>query len=321
MKISKKKETLDILGISKKDKFTNVESEEDKNSEIASSYTDEILWNQKNGENSASEEINEKESIILKKPKITSLLPSGRKEDTDTDTPNKLGVFSTKLGTVEVGYKKYSENGKLSFSLISDSDKKEDNIKEKSPYKHHVYFGGNYSHDEKKFKTSSLSFEYDPKTKAIKKSGAMGNTNEDELIYSNDMEDEKLDDLKDAKENVKNKEAINKHINFNEKVKNVKEDENQEFLAEIKKFIKRLEQGKVNLVADSDDVIQMKKRILELQNKSNVIELIELILYKLAQKKFNKEVLEYFKKMNFKDLSIEQLKSILQKLQNYIEIR
>ena len=258
------KNDTDILGINTKEKVND--DEKDEKHEEVDLYVNKVWWN-KEQNITEREKLNKKESIILEKPEITSLLPRGRKETDNKETPDKLGVADSKFGAVEVGYKKYKPNSKLSFSFIPDIDKEANNIKEENPYGIHEYFGENYSRKEKKFQESDMTFMYDPQKEEIQKKDARGNhekADEDEdLIYKNDMEDEKLKQLQEVKRVTDEKEGIDSHIRFNEKVKDTKKEENQKFVEEVKTFIKALKKGKINKISDSDDVIQMLKRIRE----------------------------------------------------------
>lgn len=264
-------------------------------------------WNEKDLKNG-----NEKKHEFLKKNiKPSSVIPSGMSKE--KNLPDNFGYFETPLGSMQVGYKKFKKDSGMAFSIVPDKVKDEMNISEKKLDQPNTYFGGEQKRGRKKFTASKISFKYDPKTtkveKLVKDKDGIADK-ENELLYSDDKDDEKLEDLKLVRaENSTQQAKINEEKENIRDIKKEKKEDNDKLLKEITGFVGKMKKNIIKKKIDPDEVIIRKKRIEELSSRAD--------LEKLTLNDLKNILKEHMKEKDFekiKSLSKKEIISIIRSL-------
>lgn len=261
-------------------------------------------WNKENFKNE-----NEKKHEFLKKNiKPSAVIPPIMSKE--RKLPDNFGYFETSLGSIQVGYKKFKKNSGMAFSIVPDKVKEESNIPEKKVNQPNNYFGGEQKRKQKKFTASQISFKYDPKTTKIEKlvKDNDGITDkENELLYSDDKEDENLEKLKLMRaKNVNQQESINKEKENIRDIKKEKREDNNKLLREITSFVSKMKKNIIKKKIDTDEVVIRKKRIEEFSKlgsleKYSLEELKNILKNHIREKDFE----------NIKNLSKEEIIKII----------
>ncbi len=245
--------------------------------------------------------------------KATKVLPKKMKKS--RNAPNNLGYFESEFGTVSVGYKKYKKNTDVIFTLIPEKVRKEEKIPIKNPNSPNTYFGA----EKKKFKTSKISFKYDKDTEKIEKlendhDGIVDK--ESNLLYEDDQENKEIENLENSKfgKSHLKKYEINRKIDDLEEIKKEKRKDNLQLLKEIRNFIKKIQQGTLRKIIDSDEVITRSQRMSDFPSDI-------LILRKMLENFINENscILEKFKNLDINSFSEEELKQLLREIKNKID--
>lgn len=245
--------------------------------------------------------------------KATKVLPKKMKKS--RSAPNNLGYFESEFGTVSVGYRKYKKNTDIIFTLIPEKVRKEEKIPIKNPDSPNTYFGA----EKKKFKTSKISFKYDIDTEKIEKlendhDGIVDK--ESNLLYEDYQENEEIENLENSKlgKSHLKKYEINRKIDDLEEIKKEKKKDNLKLLKEIRNFVKKIQQGTLRKIIDSDEVITRSQRMSDFPNDI-------LILRKMLENFMNENssILEKFKNLDINNFSEEELKQLLREIKNKID--
>ena len=274
---------------------------------LKSSPNDKKWWDEKNLESG-----NEKKHEFLKKNiKPSSIIPSEMSKE--KNLPDNFGYFETPLGSMQVGYKKFKKDSGVAFSIVPDQVKDEMNISEKKLDQPNTYFGGEQKRGQKKFTASKISFKYDPKTtkveKLVKDSDGIIDK-EDELLYSDDKDDEKLEDLKLIRGNsTAQQEKLSKEKEEIRDIKKGKKQDNDKLLKEITDFIDKMKKNKIKKKIDPDEVVIRKKRIEELSSKAPLEELSLNDLQNILKDYMKEKDFEKVKNLSKKEL-IKMIKSL-----------
>lgn len=264
------------------------------------------------------EDYSRKHEFLKKNISPADIIPEQMQKD--RYIRDNMGYFETPFGTVSVGYKKYKTNSDIGFSVVPKEVKESDNIPERQLPDSDTYFGGA---SQGRFGVSKLSFKYSPHTGVVTKLKDDRDGVPDEetkLLYQDKKEDEQIEDLKEIRndKNVSHK-SVDKEIAKIRDIKKEKEEDNLVFLKEINNFIDIMKKNKLKKIADSDDIITRRKRIIELSGNfdlsaMDIIELKKLLEKILKRKEFSK-LPDISSKIKEKELTKEQLAEIILKLQ------
>lgn len=258
-------------------------------SDLSKQTNKTVWWKEENKDEKSDRET---QKMIKGDPDISASLPPGGKKL--SDIPDQMGTFETKtVGTIMVGFDRYNKKGDLGFTVVSDKDKDRKGIPERDEDDSNTYFGGNFDGGEKPFKAGAISFRYNKKEKEIDKIEKEKNENswndEENLLYQDEKEDEKLERLRKEKMSRPNEVIhLEKENRKTEKIRDNKRKENDDFLKEIKEFIEKLKNGKIKMLIESDEVAKRRKRIIELS--SNPIPLEEM--RRMLKEIFDEELAE-----------------------------
>lgn len=264
-------------------------------------------WDEKNLKSG-----NEKKHEFLKKNiKPSSVIPSNMSKE--KNLPNSFGYFETPLGSMQVGYKKFKKDSGIAFSIVPDSVKNELNISDKKPDNPNTYFGGEQKRGQKKFTASKISFKYDPKTtkveKLVKDSDGIADK-ESELLYSDDKDDKKLENLKLIRANDPDKQKkLNKEKENVRDIKKEKKEDNDKLLKEITDFVSKMKKNIIKKKIDPDEAVIRKKRIEELSEKSDLEQLSQDKLKNLLKNHLKEKEFEKIKNLSKKEM-IKLIKSL-----------
>lgn len=255
---------------------------------------------------------NEKKHEFLKKNiKPSSVIPSSMSKE--KNLPNNFGYFETPLGSMQVGYKKFKKDSGIAFSIVPDSVKDELNITGKKPDNPNTYFGGEQKRGQKKFTASKISFKYDPKTtkveKLVKDSDGIADK-ESELLYSDDKDDKKLENLKLIRANDPDKQKkLNKEKENVRDIKKEKKEDNDKLLKEITDFVSKMKKNIIKKKIDPDEAVIRKKRIEELSEKSDLEQLSQDKLKNILKEHMKEKEFEKVKNLSKKEM-IRLIKSL-----------
>lgn len=264
-------------------------------------------WDEKNLKSG-----NEKKYEFLKKNiKPSSVIPSNMSKE--KNLPNSFGYFETPLGSMQVGYKKFKKDSGIAFSIVPDQVKDELNIPGKKPDNPNTYFGGEQKRGQKKFIASKISFKYDPKTtkveKLVKDSDGIVDK-ESELLYSDDKDDEKLENLKLIRANDPDKQKkLNKEKENVRDIKKEKKEDNDKLLKEITDFVSKMKKNIIKKKIDPDEAVIRKKRIEELSEKSDLEQLSQDKLKNILKEHMKEKEFEKVKNLSKKEM-IRLIKSL-----------
>lgn len=290
---------------------------------IAKNISNDNWWENERDKNSyLTNPADSKRKIFLEKDlKATKVIP--RKMEKVEETPDNLGYFDSRFGTISIGYDKYKKNSDIAFSLIPEKMKKEERIPSPKPNSVNTYFGGEMKKKRRTFKASKLSFIYDRSNEEIKK--IMDDNDgifdkEEKLLYEDETEDKCIEELKNSNNWSSSKDRYNtsKQVSEVREIKKEKDKDNSEFLKEIRKFIYQIKYGKLKKIIESDEAISRSKRM---SDSSTTSDSMELILLRRMIKKLIEELSEKMdlKEFNNIDRANEvQLKAMLKKLKDKI---
>ena len=103
---------------------------------------------------------------------------------------------------------------------------------------------------------------------------------QDSLLYQNEKDDERLEDLKliDTNNDPSYKVRINNEMDNIREIQREKNQDNDALVEDIEKFMNRLKREKINKKVDSDDAMTRRRRIamLSLERDLSALDLIEL---------------------------------------------
>lgn len=278
-------------------------------------------WDENNEKVFSDSDFSKRYEFLKKNIKISSIVPKSMK--TNQETPNNMGFFETKFGTMAVGYSKYKKNSPIAFSLVPDSLKDTYDIPEKNINNPNTYFGGPIYGKNKKFKSSALAFKFDPRDKddiqKLEEDNDGIKDTEEELLYQDKKEDDKIDYLRDIRnKNGVNEFKIDEEIEKIEDIKEEKKEDNLDFLKEIDDFVNKFRKGKLRKYVDSDDALSRRKRIVELSVNPDIhdLDIVELreLLKRILKKREYKEFPDEFSDLDLKSLKKEQLEEIINTL-------
>ncbi len=265
---------------------------------------------------SSNEENNLKINFLKKNLKATEVLPDHMKKP--KDTPNNLGYFKTRFGTISVGYNKYKKNTDIVFTLIPETFEKENHIKTKKLEDPNNYLGSEWKANKKHFKASKLSFRYDSDMEEVQKFEDDKDgipDKEEKLLYEDEKEENQIENLKKLKawSSETQKNQINNKISMLREIQEEKNEDNLEFIKEVKSFVNNLKKGKLKKMIDSDEAIARSKRVIELSREMNIIFLKRMIERLISEGKFEKNLKEFID-IDLNSLTENQLRKIAKSL-------
>lgn len=287
---------------------------------IAKNTSNDNWWkNERDKDSSLSNSADLKRKTFLEKDlKATKVIPL--KMEKVEETPDNLGYFDSRFGTISIGYDKYKKNSDIAFSLIPEKMKKEERIPSPKPNSVNTYFGGEMKKKRRTFKASKLSFIYDRSNEKIKKiiddnDGIFDR--EEKLLYEDETEDKRIEELKKSNNwsSPENRYNISKQVSEVREIKREKEKDNSEFLKEIRKFIHQIKYGKLKKIIESDELVSRSKRMT---NSFMDLILLRRMIKKLIEELSNEIDLKEFENINIDKANEVQLKAILKKLKNKI---
>lgn len=285
-------------------------------------------WDEDNVDEVLDKEDHKKLEFLKRNVKASSVIPENTVEK--QSVPNNMGYFDTKFGTIAVGYKKYKKDSPIAFSIVPDGQKSLKRIPSQKIDSPNTYFGGPMGGKNTRFKASRLSFVFDPS-----QNGDIDKLEEDEdgivdsqekLLYQDKKEEDKIEDLEDQRKklDVSNSRNIDKELKKIRIIIEEKEEDNLEFLKEIRGFVDKLKKGKLKEYIDADDFISMKKRIIEMSSEAhlNLMSLNELRgllddILKAIKKKNNGRLPDYVMGVNFDKFNKEKLREMIVKLRSH----
>lgn len=257
--------------------------------------------------------------FLSDKQKISEVIPPDL-EKKEHAYPDKLADFDTNYGVISIGAEKDKSDEELVLTILPDSQKDKVHVDESDPFNKNTYLGDiNEEHDD--FKLSDLSFKYNfkyDKIDRMDKYEVDGKIDEeDELLYQDDAEEDKIEDLVQKKSsNTKESTRLEKEIEKTKDIKEKKKKENIDFFEEIKKIISAIGKGKIKKIVESDDAISRRNRIYEMSDNYLLIEELRLLLKKIKEKELEESFIQKIESAKLKLLTQEQLKEIIIKLQS-----
>lgn len=292
---------------------------------IAKNISNDNWWqNERDKDSSLNDPADSKKKIFLEKDlKATKVIPY--KMEKVEETPDNLGYFDSRFGTISIGYNKYKKNSDIAFSLIPEKMKREERIPSLKPNNVNTYFGGEMKKKRRTFKASKLSFIYDRSNEEIKKimDDKDGIFNKEEnLLYTDKTEDKHIEELKKLNNwsLPENRYNTSKQVSEIREIKREKEKDNSEFLKEIREFIHQIKYGKLKKIIESDEAISRSKRMSDSSVTSTSIELMMLrrMIKKLIEELSEKIDLKEFNNIDIDRANEVQLKATLKKLKDKI---
>ena len=254
-------------------------------------------WDEDNVDDVLDKEDHKKLEFLKRDVKASSIIP--KKTEKKQAVPNDMGYFETKFGTIEVGYDKYKKNSPIAFSIVPDSDPRKQHMPKKNIDSPNNYFGGPLGGEKKRFRSSDLSYVFDPD-----KEGNIEKLEDDEdgiideqekLLYQDKKEEDKIDELEERKHSLSLMESVNvdKELKKMKTIREEKEEDNLALFKELKHFVDKWEKKRLKRYIDADDFISMKKRIIDIpiEARLDAMSLIEL-------RRLLEEILEALKKRN-----------------------
>jgi hypothetical protein len=253
------------------------------------------------------------------KQKMSEVISPNLKED--PQHPNKLADFETSYGVISIGADKGKVNKEIIFTILPNGEKDKVNVRENDPFSKNTYLG-NVDEDYDDFKMSDLSFKYNFKYDEIERIDKYESENgkideEDELLYQDDAEENKIEDLTQKKNSgMKENPKLEKEIEETKDIKQKKKKENEDFFEEIKKIITAIGKGKIRKIVEADEATIRRKRICEMSNNYLLMEELRLLLKKIKEKESEEGFIQEIESVNLKLLAEEQLKEIILRLQS-----
>ena len=268
-----------------------------------------------------SEDEEQKYEFLKKNLKPSSVIP--RETEKYYETPDNLGYFNTRFGTIAVGNKKYQKNSPVVFSLVPEKAKPNEDISDREVNSPNYYFGNDKKIRKEKFRASEVSFKYDPERSEIQKlkddnDGVVDD--ERDLLYTSKKEIDMIENLKKRQnDDIKNFSAVDKKIDKIRDIKKEKEEDNEEFLSKLNDFVSKLKKDKIKKRVESDDAIMRRKRIQELSIEADLKSLSLVELRKRLEELLKKEELPYeilkkYKSINKGELDKQEMITIIKEL-------
>ncbi len=268
-----------------------------------------------------SEDEEQKYEFLKKNLKPSSVIP--RETEKYYETPDNLGYFNTRFGTIAVGNKKYQKNSPVVFSLVPENAKPNEDISDREVNSPNYYFGSDKKIRKEKFVASEISFKYDPERSEIQKlkddkDGVVDD--EKELLYTSKKENYMIENLKKRQnDDIGNLSRVNKRIENERDIKKEKEEDNEEFLSKLNDFVSKLKKDKIKKRVESDDAIMRRKRIQELSIEADLKSLSLAELRKRLEELLKKEELPYeilkkYKSINKGELDKQEMITIIKEL-------
>ena len=257
--------------------------------------------------------------FLSDKQKISEVIPPDL-EKKERAYPDKLADFETSYGVISIGADKDKSDEELVLTILPDAQKDNAYVDERDPFSKNTYLGDvNEDHDD--FKLSNLSFRYNfkyDKIDRIDKYEVDGKIDEeDELLYQDDAEEDKIEDLtKKKNDSINENPILEKEIEKTKDIKEKKKKENIDFFEEIKKIISAIGKGKIKKIVESDDAISRRNRIYKMSDNYLLIEQLRLLLKKIKEKELEESFIQKIENSKLKLLTQEQLKEIIIKLQS-----
>lgn len=268
-----------------------------------------------------SEDEEQKHEFLKKNLKASSVIP--RKIEKYYETPDNLGYFNTRFGTIAVGNKKYNKKSPVVFSLVPENAKPNEDISDREVNSPNYYFGNDKKIRKEKFRASEVSFKYDPERSEIQKladdkDGVVDD--EKELLYTPKKENDMIENLKKRQnDDIRNLSRVDREIDKIRDIKKEKEEDNKEFLSKLNDFVSKLKKDKIKKRVDSDDAVTRRKRILELSVEAelqslSLIELRKRLEEFLKKEELPYEILQKYKSMNLGKLDKQEMITIIKEL-------
>lgn len=246
-----------------------------------------------------------KNEFLEKDIKTSEIIPENMRKT--RNTPDNLGYFDTKFGTISVGYKKFNKKTDLIFSVIPEDVKQESLVKSYDLNDPKCYLNTEKKRN-KKFKFSKLSFRYDPDTELITKFEKDNDgyyDTEQNLLYQDELEEDNIENLKNNNlwSTSKERHEISKQINLSKNIKEEKNRDNKEFVNNLKEFIKKFKKSELRKMIDSDEFISRSKRTKNINNN------LDLVLIKKRR-----ELLEDIFNIKLDNITQRKIEEIFEKL-------
>lgn len=264
----------------------------------------------------SSEETDLKINFLKKNLKATEVLPDNMKKF--KDILNNLGYFKSRFGTISVGYNKYKKNPDIAFTLVPESFERENHIKTKKLEDPNNYLGSEWKANKKYFKASKLSFKYESDMEEIQKleddnDGIIDQ--EEKLLYEDQKEEKQIENLKKSRAwlPINHKHEINDKISTLKEIQEEKNEDNLEFIKEVRKFVEKLKKGKLKKMIESEEAVARSKRVVELSHKINIIFLKRMIEKLINEGKYE-ESLKEIANLDLDSLSENELRKIAKSL-------
>ncbi len=257
--------------------------------------------------------------FLSDKQKISEVI-SPDLEKKERAYPDKLADFETSYGVVSVGADKDKSDEELVLTILPNGEKDKAHIDETDPFNKNTYLG-DINEDYDDFKLSDLSFKYNfkcDKIDRIDKYEVDGKIDEeDELLYQDDAEEDKIEDLIQKKSmSIEENPKLESEIEKTKDIKEKKKKENIDFFEEIKKIIVAIGKGKIKKIVESDDAISRRNRIYEMSDNYLLIEELRLLIKKIKEKELKESFIQKIESNRLKLLTQEQLKEIIIRLQS-----
>lgn len=254
-----------------------------------------------------------KAQFLKKDLKITRVIPS--KMTKAEETPDTLGCFDSRFGTISVGYEKYKKNTDLTFSLIPEKVKKAKRISSSDLDNPDTYFA-KATDKRDTFRSSQLSFVYNSETGVVEKLGLDDETTDEwDLLYDDEDDEDRIEELTKSMSwgSPSRRQSISKEISDAREIRREEKKDNADLVKEIREFIRKVKKDKLKKIIESDVTISRSKRMSDSS--------MELIIFRRMIKKLLKELFgdSYLSKINDFDIDKadkSQLKKIIRELKN-----
>lgn len=261
------------------------------------------------------DDISSKVAFLKKNIKATKIIPN--KMEKSRETPDNLGYFESRFGTISVGYKKYKKNTDIIFSLVPDEVKRDYKIPTRKLDSPNTYFGGEMKGKKKNFKASKLSFRYDEETAKLEKfqednDGIVDKQNKP--LYEDNTETEKIKSLQETRANasISTKHKIDEKIDLLRDIQEEKKEDNFEFVKEVFKFLRKMKKGWLRKIIESDEAVTREKRMAN--SYTDDLVLLRRLAKMLLEKKLKTGKLKNFKDINIDKMNIAQLRKLIDDL-------
>jgi hypothetical protein len=266
----------------------------------------------KNAKDVSEQSVKIKKEFFENKKHLSEFLPECKEEK--KEIPNILGFFETKFGAISVGHNKLKSNSPIAFVLTPKTYKnpRPSNAKRDFENKHN-YFGENFRGNKGKFKFSNISWEYDPKVGSLRKINEDFSDgkieNDKKMLYDDENEDLKINNLKKKETKTGVDFKINKSINEFKRIKKEKYEDNNDIKRKIETFIKKLKQNKLKVFEDSENLKIAFKRISKRQ--SEILYIIRKKIKEMIKSGKAKNLDDALKKINISEENKKYIKNMI----------